>query len=242
MRTNNNFHIVVLAACFFFSACFNPKKYDEVKPQGIIEVTSGDSTVVADGATAYVVSAKVTDTRADKKKMEVIFKTSLGTFAGGTDSIKVTADDHAVSSAKLFSLKAGVAIITATVQKITAIKKPTVTFTATLADNLTVSVDSISVRNNNKSEVVITASLKTTGGGKASVGTPVSFQVTDVAGNAIGMFFNDINTGKSDANGQVQVHYVPLNTSYTGYLTATAQTTSNSGALITGSTRFFLSK
>lgn len=232
-------YIFILSA-FLLSACFNPKKYDEVKPQGIIQITSRDSTLNADGVSAYEVNAKIVDSKADKARSFVVFKTTLGSFIGGTDSIKVSSGDNNSFSAKLVSSKSGVATVSAIVQKIIAIEKPAITFKSVAADLISVAVDSISIKNNNKSAVVITATLKTSNGGKASAGTLINFKVVDNSGQPLGMFLNDVDYGKSDLNGQVQVKFVPVNTVYLGYLTVIAQTTANDGSLISGSTRFFL--
>ncbi|MCR8560409.1 hypothetical protein KXD93_22335 [Mucilaginibacter sp. BJC16-A38] len=232
----------LLAAALFYSACFNPKKYDDITPMGLIAISSSDSTTAADGSGSYVVNAEVLDKKADAGKRTIVFKTTMGTFKGGSDSIAVVADANFQCSAKLTSVKAGKATVTAKIQNITALKTPSVTFTTAFPSKVTVAVDSFSVKNDNRSETLVTATLGTASGGVPSVGTTVTFTATDNLGTMVGTFLNNISTGNTDANGQVKLRYAPINTPYTGYLTFTATSTDADGKPVLGTTRIFITK
>lgn len=143
------------------TSCFNPDDYVSPKEDLIKLVKIEDTKKIANGVDAALITAQISDKAAPGRK-KVIFKTSLGYFLGGKgDSIVVEADESFVASAKVASLKDGTANITA---------KDTVSinFSKALPDNISVSVDSFSVTNSFKSEILITASLSAPNGGKPS--------------------------------------------------------------------------
>jgi hypothetical protein len=225
---------------FQASGCFNPKDYDNIKPAGIIEFTTNNTMVPADGASSYTVQVKISSDAA-KGKRTVVFKTTLGSFKGGTaDSIKVDADTNFVCTAKLTSVKIGVATISAKILNVQAARGPDVTFSQAFPANITVSVDSFAIKNSFQSHVILTANMTTANNGKPTVGQIVSFSVVDPGMNPIGFFLNNINTGPSDVNGNVQVSYSAGNTTYTGVLTVIATTAVPGSVPISGKTQIYL--
>ena len=229
----------MMAGCL--AACFNPKKYNDIQPTGLIAVTSGDSTVAADGANGYVIHATILDKDPDPAKKIIVFKTTFGTFANGKDTTWMLIDASRQAGANLNSVNKGTATVTASAQGIVAAKKPTVTFVAAYGDKLTLAVDSFSIKNDNKTGVVLTAKLSSSAGGKPSSGTMVTFTATDSSGLSIGTFLNNVNTAKTDANGQAQIQWAPINTTYSGYVTLSASAANLTGPY-SGTTQIFIRK
>src|SRR5436305_1538683 len=115
------FCLIGLVAAWMLAGCFNPKKYDDIKPDGLISFTTKDETVAADGSITAIISVAISHDAAAGKR-SVIFKTSSGSFKGGTaDSIKVDAGSDFTCSAKLVSLKAGAATVSAKITNIQAV-------------------------------------------------------------------------------------------------------------------------
>jgi len=225
---------------FCLWGCFNPDKYNDIKPKGIIAFTTGDGTTVpADGSSSFSVTVQISKDAVAAKR-NVVFKTTLGSFKGGTaDSIVVAVDTNFNATAKLVSLNMGPAVVSAKILGVTASGGPKVTFSPAYADSVKVAVDSFSIRNNFKSEVVVTASLKS-GKGKPTIGQVVNFSVVDAAGNPVGTFLNGIATGTSDMAGQVQLRYSAGNTAYMGWLTIRAAAVSGSAPPVSGTTQIYL--
>ena len=108
------------------------------------------------------------------------------------------------AGANLNSVSKGTATVSALAQGIVA----------AYGDKLTISIDSFSVKNDDKTGIVLTAKLSSSAGGKPSSGTVFTFTATDGSGLNIGIFLNNVNTAKTDASGQTQLQWTPINTNY----------------------------
>ena len=223
------------------TSCFNPDDYVTPKDDIIKLVKGEESEKLANGVDAALITAQISDKAAPGRR-KVIFKTSLGFFLGGKgDSIVVEADESFKASAKVVSLKAGTANVTAKIMEIKAKDVINITFSKAFPDSISVSVDSFSVANSFKSEILITASLSAPNGGKPSAGHEVMFSVNDSVGNNIGTFLNNINTSKTDTDGKAKIRYSAGEVDQEGYLTVIATTEDEDKNEITATTRIYLS-
>jgi hypothetical protein len=223
------------------AGCFNPKAYDDVKPDGKINLLGSDGMSVADGSSSFEVKAKISS-EASAGRRTVTFQTNLGSFKGGKgDSIDVEAIDF-VSAAKLTSVKEGTAKVTVKIKGVQAIENRTVTFTKAFPEKISVEVDSFSVKNNFRSEATITATLSTNNNGIPSTGHPVVFTVSDNSGNPVGFFLNNISDSSTDSQGKVKIRYSAGTSPYTGFLTIKASTKSSETEIIFSTTQIFLEK
>lgn len=233
-------HSYLIIVCALSIACYNPDDYIDIDKNKIIYLEKKDTTSIADGINKVTVKVKISD-EAAREKREVIFKTDLGSFQNGSDSIVVDAEDNFMASASLASLVAGTATVSAEIMGVKAQNTYTIKFDKAYPEKITVSVDSFAIANNFQSEVLITASLETNNRGKSSAGHPVSFIVTNGNGEAVGTFLNNINTGTSDMKGKVFIRYSAGEVNQSGYLAITATTTTVTGSSISGTTHIFLS-
>ncbi len=222
-------------------ACFKDSAYNDVNPDDIITVSAAAGEVLADGVASGEVSAKINSNAAQDRR-QVTFKTSIGSFKGGSgDSIVVNGDAGLVAKAELVSTIAGDAKVSATIRGITTAAPATVSFVRALPTGIKVVVDSFVIYNEYSSETLITATM-TAGSGKPSKGQVVHFKVTFEDGVPVGTFLNGIDSVACDASAKAQIRYSAGESTRLGNLTITASTTNQEGQVISANTKIYLTQ
>lgn len=218
----------------FLFGCFNPEDYDTpaASADKISFISTDVANVPADGVNTGLVKVRISD-EASPGRRTVIFKASSGFFVGGKgDSIAVTATENFTAAAELANVNATTAVVTAKILGVEAPGNSKVIFVKAYPKTISVAVDSFSVAKNYdyKSEITITANLRTENGGKPSVGHGVSFSVTQpnttppASVTPIGDFLNDRSTATTDADGKARIRFTPGTSARAGYATITAST------------------
>jgi hypothetical protein len=235
----------ILSLVIICSGCFNPEDYYKPNDDNIITFTSRQiDTVRADGVSSSRIIVKISD-KASQGRRKVIFKATSSFFLGGKgDSMIVEADPDSAFQAKaeLASLRVGTANVSAEIMGVEAKEPRTVVFTKAYPNSISVSVDSFSIANNFKSEVLISVIMGARNGGKPSMNHPVKFFVSNASGSAVGTFLNNRSSGSSDAEGKVRIRYSAGELEQDGYLTITATTDTAMDHSVSATTRIFLSK
>jgi hypothetical protein len=234
------FHICILGlVALAVQSCFKKEDYDHVDSASLIKFKLHNQSQFADGNSSVNIQV-IVDSKVAPAKRVVVLKTSLGSFISGKgDSIVVKADDNLLVSADLVSAKDGAATITAYISNYAITDLTPVTFKPAYPVKITASVDSFSIKNSFKSEVVITASLKSDKG-VPTQGQVVTFSALSPTGTPIGAFINGINTAQSNASGIATIRFSAGQTSTTGKLTISAQVNKEDGTPISGITYIYL--
>lgn len=226
---------LVLISTLLVISCFKKEDYDYVNPNDLLTFNDHMQTAKADGNDAVTITVSV-DSKIAITKRIVIFKTTLGSFVSGKgDSIVLKGDDGPKLSAQLISTKRGIASISAKIADYMVNDSKPISFDRVYPVNITASVDSFAIRSSYKSEVLITASMKSDDG-IPSQGQNVTFSAFTSAGTPVGVFLNGINTGISDGKGNATIRYTAGSTPYRGQISLIVQTEKEGGSIIQGST------
>ncbi len=222
--------IFIVSTTCLCIGCFNPDEFTEIDSKEIIRFISPDTTVVGDGVSTASIRIQLSDEAAENRR-EITLKTTLGSFAGGTgDSIKVTAspdsEGNIIAEASLAGMSVGEAVVTAKVSGVVSEENRKITFEKAFPSLISLQVDSFVIFNSFQSDVLIKATLRTSNGGKPSIGHQVIFSALDGT-TPIGVFLNGVNTVTTDNNGTAQIRYSVGNTNFTGTLILQAMTELN---------------
>jgi hypothetical protein len=230
---------IFIGTLFLISSCFKKEDYDHVNPADLVTFDEHPQIAKADGSNAVTISVTLND-KIDLSKRIVILKTTLGTFASGKgDSIVLNTNDGFKLSAQLMSTKKGTANVTARISNYSVKDSRAVTFDRVFPMSITTSVDSFAVRANYKSEILITATMKSTEG-IPSQGQLVKFSAYTSQGAPIGAFLNGINSASSDANGKAVMRYTAGTTTYRGEIKLKSETEKEDGSVIEANTTIYL--
>jgi hypothetical protein len=234
--------IISIVILCLISSCFKPADYENTDPSLLINITTNDTTVPADGAATAIIKARLSKDAAPDRRM-VIFKTSLGTFQSGSgDSVKVEAKNTAdgiIATAYLTSISEGEAVVKTSILGYEANQPMKVTFVRAYPEGIRVSVDSFAIHASYQSEVLITATVSTANG-KASAGTLVNFEVRDDNNNLVGTYLNGRSSARTNQQGTASVRYSAGETNTRGRLTIQATTTKADGTDLPATTQLFL--
>lgn len=229
-----------IAMLLLMTSCFKKEAYDLVKGEELIQINIDSTTAVADGKSGVFVTATLSSKAIPSKRI-LVLKTNLGSFVEGKgDSIVLKADDRFTAKAFMGSTQTGKASITGTIAGYKNTSTAEVTFTKSYPSRISVSVDSFSVHNSYKSEVLITASLNSLNGGVASRGHEVAFSVVSANGANVGVFLNGRNTATTDVAGKATIRYSAGEAGITGRLTVVAQTLKADNSTASNTTYIYL--
>ena len=227
--------LMLIATILMIFSCFNEEDYDQVDPKDLLTFDDHIQTAIANGSDIVNVTVSV-DSKISIAKRIIIFKTTLGSFVSGKgDSIVVKGDYNPKLSAKLISTKSGIANISAKIDNYTVTDSKPIFFDRAYPVQLTARVDSFAIRNNYKSEIIITATMKSDEG-IPSQGQSVTFNAFTLEGIPIGEFLNGRNTSISDEKGNATIRYTAGSTLYRGQINFEVQTQRKDSTLIQGGT------
>lgn len=205
------FGVDSLAACVSGDIQGVPEKKETLQSPGVLSLDA-PAPAPADGATPVRLVA-VVDSALARADRSTTFRTSAGTFPGGTRELVVASDSNRVAVAVLTApVDTTTAVVTATAGGGT--RRAEVRFFVALPDNIDVIADQVSVQSGFTGSVQVTAALR------RSPGTPTAGQVVTFDSHALGetlrrgRFSSD--TGLSDVAGRVAVKFTPADSVFTG--------------------------
>jgi hypothetical protein len=190
-------------------------------PDEVIRFVAAPATAPADGATLSGFTVQLSP--ALPLGTEVVFRTTLGTFApGDTDSVTLMADGSFQATADLKSPAAdspealGIARIRATANQVT--REATIAFHRALPDRITVSTGGkFQVMADGTDSVTVTGTFLRDLG-QVTAGTVATFRAGDSTGASIG-FFGDVSV--VGAGGEATATFLAGTTAFRGRVTLT---------------------
>ena len=216
--------IIILFILLQLMGCYNE---DDYKPSKLIYneilILTAPASSPADASSTCTIRATIPDEA--NGTMKITFKTNLGSFEGGNQSIEKEAiliaengENKRIAEVKLVSpIKTGIANVEASIQGIN--RKVDVEFDKAYPESVDLKTSSLTIEQGFSKTVNFTTELLRSTG-KPTINTLATIEVFDANNNSIGYWLNKDET--TDENGKIINTFTLGNHTYVGILKVVA--------------------